>query len=107
MERPLPVEPRRARRPARPALRSPCAALTALPAVEQVCDVSCVTGWTVFDSVWTGVRVSELAKLVKVKNAARHVIFEAANGYTANVRYPEATLPNVLVAYRFHGAPLP
>src|SRR5262249_32975536 len=83
------------------------AALTALPAVEQVCDVSCVTGWTVFDSAWTGVRVSELAKLAKAKGTARHVVFEGANGYTANVRYPEATRPNVIVAYRFHGAPLP
>jgi DMSO/TMAO reductase YedYZ molybdopterin-dependent catalytic subunit len=83
------------------------AALTALPAVDQVCDVSCVTGWTVFDSQWTGVRVAEIAKLAKVKDSARYVIFEAANGYTANVRYPEATAPNVLVAYKFHGAPLP
>jgi len=82
-------------------------ALTALTATEITCDVHCVTGWSVLGSKWTGVRVSELAKLAKVKASARHVIFEAANGYTANVRLAEAMAPDVAVVYRFQGGPLP
>ncbi|HVY48163.1 MAG TPA: molybdopterin-dependent oxidoreductase [Minicystis sp.] len=83
------------------------AALTALPATRLTCDVHCVTGWSLLDSHWTGVRVADIAKLAKVRGSARHVIFEAANGYTANVPFSEATAPNVLVAYHYEGRPIP
>jgi DMSO/TMAO reductase YedYZ molybdopterin-dependent catalytic subunit len=81
--------------------------LLALPQVEQKLDVHCVTGWTVFDAAWQGVRLSELAKRAQLKKTARHVIFEAAHGYTANVPLDEALRPNVMIAHRLDGRPLP
>jgi DMSO/TMAO reductase YedYZ molybdopterin-dependent catalytic subunit len=83
------------------------AALLAMPQTELVTDVHCVTSWSAFDVAWTGVQVAHLAKLAAVKPSARHVIFEAANGYTANVRLAEATAPNVLVAHKLLGNPIP
>jgi DMSO/TMAO reductase YedYZ molybdopterin-dependent catalytic subunit len=83
------------------------AALLALPQVEQRCDVHCVTGWTMLDSAWTGVPVARLAELARPTSAARYVIFEAAQGYTSNVSVADALAPNVLVAHRFFGNPLP
>jgi DMSO/TMAO reductase YedYZ molybdopterin-dependent catalytic subunit len=83
------------------------AKLTSLPSVDQTCDVHCVTGWSCFDVRWTGVRISELANLVKVKPSARYVIFEAAEGYTANVRLIEALAPTSLVVYKLAGGALP
>jgi len=80
--------------------------LLALPQVEQACDVHCVTGWSVLGATFLGVRVATLAELAGVKDSARHVIFEAAHGYTANVPLAEATAPNVLVTYRLDGRPL-
>ncbi len=80
--------------------------LTKLEAVDQACDVHCVTGWSMLDSQWTGVQVAQLAKLAKVRDSARHVIFEAAHGYTANVPLREALAPSVLVAFRHQGKPL-
>jgi len=80
--------------------------LLALPQVQQRCDVHCVTKWTVLDSEWTGVRLQELADLAGVRSTARHVIFEAAHGYTANVPLAEALLPNVLIAHQHRGDPL-
>jgi DMSO/TMAO reductase YedYZ molybdopterin-dependent catalytic subunit len=82
------------------------AALLALPQTEQSCDVHCVTGWSVLGAKWTGVKVADLAKLAKVHDSARHVIFEAAYGYTANVRIAEALAPGVLVAHKYEGNPL-
>ncbi len=79
------------------------AALLKLPATDLTCDVHCVTAWSLFDSHWTGVRISEIANLVKVRSSARYVIFEAANGYTANVRLAEAIAPTSLLAYKFEG----
>jgi Oxidoreductase molybdopterin binding domain/TAT (twin-arginine translocation) pathway signal sequence len=83
------------------------AALTAMPATEQTCDVHCVTGWSLLDSKWTGVQIAHLAKVAKVRDSARYLIFEAANGYTANVRLAEATAATSLVVYRYAGAALP
>jgi DMSO/TMAO reductase YedYZ molybdopterin-dependent catalytic subunit len=82
------------------------AALLALPQTDQVCDVHCVTGWSMLDGRWRGVQVAHLAKLAKVRDKARHVIFEAAHGYTANVRLAEALAPNVLIAHQHDGKPL-
>jgi DMSO/TMAO reductase YedYZ molybdopterin-dependent catalytic subunit len=83
------------------------AALLALPQSELTCDVHCVTGWSVLDCRWTGVRVSHLAELAKVRPASRHVIIEAANGYTANVRLAEALAPSVAIVHRYEGKALP
>jgi DMSO/TMAO reductase YedYZ molybdopterin-dependent catalytic subunit len=80
--------------------------LVELPQTELTCDVHCVTGWSCFDRVWNGVRVSRLAELARVTQGAAHVIFEAAYGYTANVPIREALLPNVLVVHHLDGDPL-
>jgi DMSO/TMAO reductase YedYZ molybdopterin-dependent catalytic subunit len=81
--------------------------LVAMPATRQVADVHCVTGWSVLGSSWTGVQVKYLAERAGLKPTARHVIFEAAHGYTANVRLAEALRPDVLVAYQLGGKPVP
>ena len=83
------------------------AELLAMPQTEQTCDVHCVTKWSVLDSHWTGVRLSTLAERAGVKPTARHVIFIAAHGYSANVRLAEALRPNVLIAHKYEGSPLP
>jgi DMSO/TMAO reductase YedYZ molybdopterin-dependent catalytic subunit len=82
-------------------------ALTAMPPIEQTCDVHCVTGWSLLDAKWTGVQVAHLARLAKVKDSARYAIFEAAHGYTANVRIAEALALSTMVVYKHNGAPLP
>jgi len=79
--------------------------LLKLPQVEKVADVHCVTGWTVIDSIWKGVQISLLAEKAGMKDDARYVIMEAANGYTANVPLKEATADNALVTYRLDGKP--
>lgn len=88
--------------------------LLAMPQTEVNVDVHCVTGWSCFDVPTNGVSIRELAKRAGVKSGARHVILEAANGYTANVRLSEAMAPNVMIAHKLfgkaiarpHGAPV-
>jgi DMSO/TMAO reductase YedYZ molybdopterin-dependent catalytic subunit len=90
------------------------AELAKLDPITTYADVHCVTGWSVLGAKWKGVRLSDLAKKAGVKEGVRHVIIEAAHGYTANVRLAEAMLPNALVAWeledrplrRAHGAPV-
>lgn len=83
------------------------AALLALPQVEAAADVHCVTGWSMLGGVWSGVRLTHLAELAKIKTTARHVIFEAAHGYTANVPIRDALKPNVRIVHRLDGKPFP
>ena len=82
------------------------AALLKLPQTERRADVHCVTGWSLIDGLWKGVLISTLAEKAEVTGEARHVIFEAAHGYTANVPLKEATADTAMVTYRLNGKPL-
>jgi DMSO/TMAO reductase YedYZ molybdopterin-dependent catalytic subunit len=81
-------------------------ALLALPAVEQVCDIHCVTTWSKLDTRWKGVRVSELLKGITIKPEARHVVIHAPSGWTTNLPLGELLRDDVLVAYEYDGRPL-
>jgi DMSO/TMAO reductase YedYZ molybdopterin-dependent catalytic subunit len=80
--------------------------LLAVGSTEALLDVHCVTGWTVLGARFAGVRLDALAGRARPKASARHVIFEAAHGYTANVPLREALAPDVLLAYELDGQPL-
>lgn len=80
--------------------------LLAMPQTDALADVHCVTKWTVLDAKWTGVKLADLAARARPKKTARHVIFEAAHGYTANVRLREALAPNVMIAHKYEGRAL-
>jgi DMSO/TMAO reductase YedYZ molybdopterin-dependent catalytic subunit len=80
-------------------------ALLELPTVEKQADVHCVTGWTVIDAVWKGVQIATLAEKAGVSGEARHVILEAAHGFTANVPLAEATADYSLITWRLNGRP--
>lgn len=81
------------------------AGLLKLPQVEKTADVHCVTGWSLLGGLYKGVQVSKLAELAEMSGDAKHVIFEAAHGYTANVPLKEATADNALITYRMNGKP--
>ena len=81
--------------------------LLALEQVQLTCDVHCVTGWTLLDSRWGGVRLSTLMQLAKVRKEAHFVIFEAPAGYTTNIPISEARKDNVILAHTFSGQKLP
>ncbi len=88
--------------------------LMQLSQTELLCDVHCVTGWTLLDSRWKGIRLTALMEAVQVSKKAGYVIFEAHAGYTSNITINEAKKDNVILAHTFsderlhkqHGAPL-
>ena len=80
--------------------------LMAMDQVDRELDVHCVTGWSRLDVPWRGVPMAALAERAGVKASARHVVFEAAAGYTANLPVDEALDPRNLVAHRVDGEPL-
>lgn len=77
-----------------------------LDQVHIICDVHCVTGWTLLDSSWSGVRLGTIMDRVKPSKSGGFIIFEAAEGYTSNVPISDARKENVLLAHSFFGEKL-
>jgi DMSO/TMAO reductase YedYZ molybdopterin-dependent catalytic subunit len=77
--------------------------LKALPAATLTTDIHCVTKWSKFDTVWTGVKVTKLFALAGVRQEATHVLAHAEYGYTANLPLADIVRDESMVVYAFDG----
>lgn len=83
-------------------------ALRALPRTEEIRTFHCVTGWTVSNVHWAGVRLSDLLDHVQPQFSAQGVRFTSAEiPYVDYLTVQQARLPDVLLAYEMNGKPLP
>jgi DMSO/TMAO reductase YedYZ molybdopterin-dependent catalytic subunit len=77
--------------------------LSRLPSMSQRVDHFCVEGWTAI-AVWTGVKVSDLARLVGLKPDVAYVDFESFDdGYHESWDLESAMHPQTLIAYAMDG----
>ncbi|MFO7965235.1 MAG: molybdopterin-dependent oxidoreductase [Desulfobacterales bacterium] len=81
--------------------------LLELDQVHITCDVHCVTGWTLLNSEWSGVRLKTVMDLAPPLEHGRFIIFEAAAGYTSNIPIGDIHDENVILAHTFFGEKLP
>jgi DMSO/TMAO reductase YedYZ molybdopterin-dependent catalytic subunit len=82
-------------------------ALRSLPRVEQISTFHCVTGWTVKNVHWAGVRISDvLAPAVPHRSAQALRFVSAEHPYDDYLTVEQASLPHVLLAYEMDGKPL-
>ena len=82
--------------------------LRALPRAEQVTTFHCVTGWSVQNVHWAGVRMHDVlasARPLDSGHALRFVSMEVP--YIDYLTVDQASLPNVMLAYEMDGRPLP
>lgn len=78
-----------------------------LPGVEHVSDFHCVTGWSVLDVPWEGVRSSTIVEMVRPTPEARYVsFFSLEEPYVDQVTLDQFLLDDVLIARRMYGEPL-
>jgi DMSO/TMAO reductase YedYZ molybdopterin-dependent catalytic subunit len=83
------------------------ASLLALPKAEQVSTFHCVTGWTVSNVHWGGVRFHDLLALAQPMPAAHALHFISAEvPYQDYLELSQATLADVMLAYEMDGRPL-
>jgi len=81
--------------------------LLALPRAHQVSTFHCVTGWTVKDVRWAGVRFEHLLALVDPLPEAKAIRFVSAeHPYDDSLTIRQALLPDVMLALELDGAPL-
>jgi DMSO/TMAO reductase YedYZ molybdopterin-dependent catalytic subunit len=89
--------------------------VAALAGERQISTFHCVTGWTVSNVHWEGIRASTIAELVKPKPAARYVTFQSLEApYIDQLTREQFELTDTMLARhmdgkpvsRSHGAPL-
>lgn len=81
--------------------------LRALAPVTQVADFHCVTGWSVTDVQWGGVRFADLLALARPTAAARAVSFVSAEEpYFDTLTLEQLKEPDAMLAYDMDGKPL-
>ncbi|MCS6870976.1 MAG: sulfite oxidase-like oxidoreductase [Anaerolineae bacterium] len=80
----------------------------ALPRTEVVYDIHCVTGWSKFDTRWSGVHLKTLIDmgLLKLRPEARYAIQHCEFGYTTNTPVEVVLASNFLLATHYDGQPL-
>ncbi|WP_207791561.1 sulfite oxidase-like oxidoreductase [Sandaracinobacteroides saxicola] len=82
------------------------AAFMALPQVEDVSDIHCVTQWSRYDNRWQGVSTATILNAVQPLPRAAHVILHGFDGYTTNVSLDLFAEADCLLAHSHDGAPL-
>jgi DMSO/TMAO reductase YedYZ molybdopterin-dependent catalytic subunit len=84
------------------------AGLRALPKAEQVSTFHCVTGWTVSNVRWGGVRLHDVLALARPRPQAQALEFVSAEvPYADYLTLGQAALHDVMLAYEMNGSPLP
>lgn len=78
----------------------------ALPQKDSRSDFHCVTRWSKFDNVWTGVPFREVLSRLRPKPEAKYALVHAEQGFTANVPLADLDRDDVLFAHSHNGAPL-
>jgi DMSO/TMAO reductase YedYZ molybdopterin-dependent catalytic subunit len=82
--------------------------LRALPRVDQVSTFHCVTGWTVQNVHWGGVRLSDVLARAQPQAAGRALRFVSMEvPYVDYLTMHQASLHDVMLAYEMDGKPLP
>jgi DMSO/TMAO reductase YedYZ molybdopterin-dependent catalytic subunit len=82
--------------------------LRSLPRAEQISTFHCVTGWTVKNVHWGGVRIKDVFDLVRPVPAAGALQFVSAEKpYVDYLSIKQVQLDDVMLAYEMNGKPLP
>ncbi len=83
------------------------AQLRALPQAHQVSNFHCVTGWSVDNVRWGGVRFRDLLALAEPLPSAKAIRFVSLEQpYNDSLSLDQARLPNVMLAVDMDGQPL-
>jgi DMSO/TMAO reductase YedYZ molybdopterin-dependent catalytic subunit len=83
------------------------AQLRALPRATQVSDFHCVTGWTVANVHWTGVRITDIFEKARPTPDANALQFVSAEDpYVDYLTMEQVLLHDVMLAYAMDGKPL-
>ncbi len=79
----------------------------ALPTVEVITDIHCVTRWSKLDTRWLGVRFRDFLELIPALHPGTNFVMAHCEfGFTANVPLEYLMLDDALLAYKYDGEEL-
>jgi DMSO/TMAO reductase YedYZ molybdopterin-dependent catalytic subunit len=85
--------------------------LKAFPPITQPITLSCISnpvgGDLIGTSNWTGVRLSDVLKSLKLKPEAKGLFLQAADGFYETVVLDDMLDPRTMLVYAMNGEPLP
>jgi DMSO/TMAO reductase YedYZ molybdopterin-dependent catalytic subunit len=80
--------------------------IDALPRESITTDIHCVTKWSKFDTVWSGVSLDVLFDAVGIDPSAKYLTAWSDGGYTTNLPLEAVTGGKAWIALSFGGEPL-
>jgi DMSO/TMAO reductase YedYZ molybdopterin-dependent catalytic subunit len=80
--------------------------IRAMPAIDVVCDIHCVTHWSRLDNTFTGVPTKAIIQRARPTPEARYVMCHSEAGFTVNVPLAEFTGDDCILAYQWEGKDL-
>jgi DMSO/TMAO reductase YedYZ molybdopterin-dependent catalytic subunit len=80
--------------------------INALPRESITTDIHCVTKWSKFDTVWSGVSLDVLFDAVGIDPSAKYLTAWSDGGYTTNLPLEAVTGGKAWIALSFGGEPL-
>jgi DMSO/TMAO reductase YedYZ molybdopterin-dependent catalytic subunit len=81
-------------------------AFLALPPIEVLADMHCVTRWSKLDNLWEGVSTREIFSHVQAKPSARFVLVHCEHGFTTNLPLDDFLQNDCLFAWKHNGQDL-
>src|SRR3954462_885837 len=80
--------------------------IRALPSIDVVCDIHCVTHWSRLDNTFTGVPTKLIIDRARPRPNARFVMCHSEAGFTVNVPLEEFVAEDCILAYARDGKDL-
>jgi DMSO/TMAO reductase YedYZ molybdopterin-dependent catalytic subunit len=78
----------------------------ALPRIQVLADMHCVTRWSKLENLWEGVATREVLRHVQLKPSARHVLVHAEHGFSTNLPLNDFLGDDCLFAWKHNGQDL-
>lgn len=79
------------------------AQIRAMPAVDVVCDMHCVTHWSRLNNTFTGVPIKPLIDQAQPRADAKFVLCHGENGFTTNLPLADFTAEDCILTYQWEG----
>ena len=73
---------------------------------EYRSDFHCVTGWSVKDVHWRGIRLTRILDMAEVSEEAKYLYLVSLDGYTTIVNINDARDPMAMIVLEINGKPL-
>ena len=80
--------------------------LRAMPAIDVVCDIHCVTHWSRLNNTFTGVPTKTIVDRARPRPNAGFVMCHSEAGFTVNLPLEDFTRDDCVLAYQWEGKDL-